>query len=286
MEYTTLGRTGRQVSRLGFGGATAGLRNYLKPFDPERPEDADPIVAAIRRAYELGITYYDTAAGYGAGASERLFGRGLEGIVPESIFLATKVSPSAKGVVRPSLEASLRNLRRDWIDLLQLHGTTFDDEQMGWILDDDGLLAELEQARDEGLIRYIGLTYEGHDPNLFRLVETRRFDVAQIQYNLLFQHPYDPRRHAGIMFNLDAQGMGIVTMRTTTSGALQRWIRMVNPQNTHDYTPDLIQFQLSNPLIDVALVGMRSVARVEQNVALANDTAGRIDLQEVHTYYV
>lgn len=286
MEYTTLGRTGRRVSRLGFGGATAGLRNYLKPFDPERPEDADPIVAAIRRAHELGITYFDTAAGYGAGASERIFGRGLEGIDPESIFLATKVAPSAKGVVRPSLEASLRNLGRDWIDLLQLHGTTFDDQQMGWILDDDGLLAELEQARDEGLIRYVGLTYEGHDPNLFRLVATGRFDVAQIQYNLLFQHPYDARRKAGIMFNLEAQGMGIVTMRTTTSGILQRWIGMVHPENTHDYTPDLIQFQLSNPLIDVALVGMRSVARVEQNVAVANDLAGRIDLDAVHTYYV
>ncbi len=286
MEYTTLGRTGRRVSRLGFGGATAGLRNYLKPFDPERPEDADPIVAAIRRAYELGVTYYDTAAGYGAGASERIFGRGLEGIDPESIFLATKVGPSAKGVVRPSLEASLRNLGRDWIDLLQLHGTTFSDEQMGWILDDDGLLADLEQARDEGLIRYIGLTYEGHDPNLFRLVETGRFDVAQIQYNLLFQHPYDGRRQAGVMFDLEAQGMGIVTMRTTTSGILQRWINMVNPENTHDYTPDLIQFQLSNPLIDVALVGMRSVQRVEQNVALANDLAGRMDLEQVHTYYV
>ncbi len=286
MEYTTLGQTGRRVSRLGFGGATAGLRNYLKPFDPESPEDVDPIIAAIHRAHELGVNYYDTAAGYGEGASERIFGRGLEGIDPDSIFLATKVGPSAKGVVRPSLEASLRNLGRDWIDLLQLHGTTFSDEQMGYILDDDGLLAELERAREEGLIRYVGLTYEGHDPNLFQLVETGRFDVAQIQYNFLFQHPYDARRTAGVMFSLEAQGMGIVTMRTTTSGALQRWIRLVNPQNDHDYTPDLIQFQLSNPLIDVALIGMRSVERVEENVALVNDLDGRIDLDEVHTYYV
>lgn len=286
MEYTTLGRTTRRVSRLGFGGATAGLRNYLKPFDPNKPEDADPIIDAVRRAYELGVTYYDTAAGYGAGASEQIFGRGLEGIDPETIFLATKVAPSARGVARASLEASLQYLKRDWIDLLQLHGTVFSDEQMGYILDNDGLLAEMEQLRDEGLIRYVGLTYEGHDPALYRLVETGRFDVAQIQYNFLFQHPYDARRGAGVMFALEAAEMGIVTMRTTTSGALQRWIAMVNPDNTHDYTPDLIQFQLSNPLIDVALIGMRSVERVEQNVALVNDTAGRIDLDAVHTYYV
>ena len=286
MEYATLGRTERRVSRLGFGGATAGLRNYLEPFDPERPEDIDPIIMAIRRAYELGVNYYDTAAGYGEGTSERVFGRGLEGIDADSIFLATKVAPSAKGVVRRSLETSLQNLGRNSIDLLQLHGTTFSDDEMGYILDDNGLLADLEQARDEGLIRYVGFTYEGHDPNLFRLIETGRFDVAQIQYNLLFQHPYDARRTAGVMFSLEARKTGIVTMRTTTSGALQRWIRLVNPQDDHDYTPDLIQFQLSNPLIDVALIGMRSVETVEQNVALVNDLDGRIDLDEVHTYYV
>ena len=285
MEYVTLGRTGRQVSRLGFGGATAGLKNYLHEFDPERPEDADPIIAALRRAYELGVTYYDTAAGYGDGASERIFGRGLEGIDPASIFLATKVSPRGKGVVRRSLEASLRYLRRDSIDLLQLHGS-FSLEQMGYILDKGGLLDELEQVRDEGLVRFIGFTYEGHDPFLFQLIETGRFDVVQLQYNLLFQHPYDHRRGTGAMFALEERNMGVVTMRTTTSNILQRWVQMVNPDNTFDYTPAIIQFQLSNPLIDVALIGMRSVARVEANVALANDLAGRMDLDEVHRHYV
>jgi aryl-alcohol dehydrogenase-like predicted oxidoreductase len=269
MEYVALGRTGRQVSRLGFGGATAGLKNYLHAFDPERPEDADPIIAALRRATELGVTYYDTAAGYGNGASERIFGRGLEGIDPQSIYLATKVTPSGKGVVRRSLEAS-----------------SFSLEQMGFILEPGGLLDELEQVRDEGLVKSIGFTYEGHDSSLFQLIETGRFDVVQLQYNLLFQHPYDHRRGTGAMFALEARNMGIVTMRTTTSSILQRWIQTVNPDNTFDYTPAIIQFQLSNPLIDVALIGMRSVARVEANVALANDLAGRMDLDEVHRHYV
>lgn len=285
MEYVALGNTGREVSRLGFGGATAGLKNYLKPFDPERAEDADPIISAIRRAYELGVNYYDTAAGYGDGASERIFGRGLEGIDPATVFLATKVSPRGKNVVRRSLEASLRYLRRDWIDLLQLHGS-FSQEQMGYILDKGGLLDELEQVRDEGLVKFIGFTYEGHDSFLFQLIETGRFDVVQLQYNLLFQHPYDHRRGTGAMFALEERNMGIVTMRTTTSGILQRWIQMVNPENTFDYTPAIIQFELSNPLIDVALIGMRSVERVEANVALANDLNGRFDLDEVHRHYV
>jgi aryl-alcohol dehydrogenase-like predicted oxidoreductase len=285
MEYVTLGRTGRTVGRLGFGGATAGLKNYLHTFDPERPEDADPIIAAIQRAYDLGVTYYDTAAGYGNGASERIFGRGLEGIDPHSIFLATKVTPSGKGVVRRSLDASLRNLGREWIDLLQLHGS-FSVEQMGYILEPGGLLDELEQVRDEGLVKFVGFTYEGHDSALFQLIETGRFDVVQLQYNLLFQHPYDHRRGTGAMFALETRNIGIVTMRTTTSNILQRWIQSVNPDNTFDYTPAIIQFQLSNPLIDVALIGMRSAERVEANVALANDLAGRMDLDEVHRHYV
>jgi len=278
MEYALLGNTGRRVSRLGFGGATAGLRNYLHSFDPESPADVDPIIAAIRRAHELGVNYYDTAASYGDGASEQIFGRALEVIDPATIFLATKVTHSGRGVVRPSLEKSLQNLR-------QLHGS-FSLEQMGYILDKGGLLDELEQVRDEGLVKFIGFTYEGHDSLLFQLIETGRFDVVQLQYNLLFQHPYDHRRGTGAMFALEAQGMGIVTMRSTTSGILQRWIQMANPANTFDYTPAIIQFQLSNPLIDVALVGMRSVARVEANVALVDDVAGRMDLDEVPRHFV
>ncbi|MGI6368853.1 MAG: aldo/keto reductase [Anaerolineae bacterium] len=286
MEYVTLGRTGRRVSRLGFGGATAGLKDYLRHFDPENPADADPIIAAIRRAYELGVNYYDTAAGYGAGASERIFGRGLDGIAPDSIFLATKVGPSGPDVIRRSLENSLTNLRRDWIDLLQLHGTVFSEEQMGYILRSGGLLDQLEQAREEGLIRHVGFTYEGQDRALYDLIDTGRFEVAQLQYNLLFQHPYDHRRGTGAMFELERRQMGIVTMRTTTSGIMQRWIQTVNPANTFDYTPAIIQFQLSNPLIDVALIGMRSIERVDANVALVNDTSGRMDLDEVHRHYV
>jgi hypothetical protein len=79
--------------------------------------------------------------------------------------------------------------------------------------------------------------------------------------------------------------MGIVTMRTATSGMLQKWIQQVNPANTFDYTPALVQFVLSNPLVDVALVGMRTVAEVEKNAAICNDTAGRIDMDKHHEKY-
>ena len=75
-------------------------------------------------------------------------------------------------------------------------------------------------------------------------------------------------------------------MRTLTSGLLQKWIRQVNPNDSFDYTPALLQFVLSNPYVDVALVGMRTADEVEHNVAIANDSAGRIDIAALHAKYV
>ena len=62
MIYSILGKTGRKVSRIGFGGATAGLKNYTGKFDPQQKKDRESVIAAIHRAYELGINYFDTAA--------------------------------------------------------------------------------------------------------------------------------------------------------------------------------------------------------------------------------
>jgi len=80
--------------------------------------------------------------------------------------------------------------------------------------------------------------------------------------------------------------MNTVTMRTMTSGMFQRWIKMADPGNTRDFNPALLQFVLSNPLVDVALVGMRDRAQVAANIATENDEPGRIDLRSLFNYYV
>ncbi len=285
MEYSVLGKTGRKVSRIGFGGATAGLKNYTGKFDPHDDGDRGGLIAAMRRAYELGVNYFDTAAGYGEGASEEIFGEGLQGIPPQEIFLATKCGKGVGADARKSLEESLKRLRRDWIDLIQLHGTFYTDEECDNILKPGGLLSQLEKAREEGMVKHIGFTNECQNIPHYRLIESGRFDVMQIQYNLLFQHPDDRSWKIGSLYDAEKQNMGIVTMRTATSGIFQRWVNMVNPENTFDYTPALIQLVLSNALIDVALVGMRTVDIVEKNVAVCLDTAGRIDLDIMHDRY-
>ncbi len=284
MEYAILGKTGRKVSRIGFGGATAGLKNYIHAFDPEKREDREPIIEAIHRALELGINYFDTAAAYGDGASERIFGEALRGTDPETIFLATKSSKGDAQHVRRSCESSLENLKRDWIDLLQVHGTVYSEEDAELVM--GSMLEEMEKMKQEGLIRWVGFTIEAQNEPLYRFIKSRRFDVMQISYNFIFQHPYDPSWKSGSLYDAEEHQLGIVSMRTTTSGTFQKWMKMVHPENDFNYTRALIQFELSNPLIDVALIGMRNVKRVEQNVEICEDRSGRIDLSELHQRYM
>lgn len=147
MEYTTFGKTGRKVSRIGFGGAVAGLKNYLHEYDPSSDESIKSVVEAIEKALDLGINYFDTAPGYGNGQSEKMFGIALEGIEPENIFLATKVSFGSYDDVMRSVESSLKNLHRDRIDLLQIHGDSITYDMAEAILSDNGMLKAMEKNK-------------------------------------------------------------------------------------------------------------------------------------------
>jgi aryl-alcohol dehydrogenase-like predicted oxidoreductase len=288
VEYRSFGKSGKKVSRLGYGGATAGLKNYLVFYDPAKTEDRDQVVEAVYTAYERGINYFDTAPSYGNGESERIFGEALASVNSNTIVLATKVTlrDIKKGGIRRSLEQSLKNLRRDRIDILQFHGSSYSVELADRILEKGGFLEEMEQCKCEGLISMCGFTTEDNNDAVYRFIYSGRFDMYQACYNVVMQHPYDPVRQVGSMLEAEAQGMGIVVMRSTTSAWFQKFIKAANPANAFDYTPALIQYVLSNKHVDVALVGMRSRIRVESNVAIAEDLDGRFNLEEMLKYYV
>ena len=284
MEYVELGTTGITVSRLGFGGAPAGLTNYLENYNPTDVEQRQQVIAAIQHAVELGITYFDTAPGYGNGQSESIFGEALSGL-GERVFIATKINRDETDV-RRSIETSLQRLRRDQLDLVQIHGNSYSNALADSILAADGLLEQLERLRYEGLIRFLGFTSEDNNAAVYRFIESGRFDVVQLAYNFLFQHPTETTRPFGSLLEAKARGLGTCTMRALTSGLFQKWVQRVNPHNTFDYTPALLQFVLSNPHVDVVLVGMRTPAMVAQNVQICEDTAGRIDLDWFQEKYV
>ncbi len=282
MLTTPFPRLGIPASRLGFGGAAIGLTNYLGAYDAAA--ERKTAFAAIRRAVELGITYFDTAPGYGSGLSEEIMGEALAGV--PGVVLATKVPLNAAADARASAEASLRRLRRDKLDLLQIHGGSIDGDVLRAMLAPGGMVAQLVRLREEGLATTIGFTSEDNNRGVYELMETGLFDTMQIAYNLLLQHPYEPTRPFGSLFEARKHGLFTISMRTFTSGLFQKWIRLANPADRFDYTPALIQFVLSNPLIDVALVGMRTPREVEANVAIWRDEGGRIDVTDLWTRYV
>jgi aryl-alcohol dehydrogenase-like predicted oxidoreductase len=276
--------TGASVSRLGFGGAAVGLTNYLGAYDAAAPTTRQAAIAAIRLAVELGVTYFDTAPGYGQGLSEELMGEALSDAT--GVVLATKVPLSAASNVRASLEASLRRLRRSRVDLLQIHGGSLEPDTVRGILGRGGMLEQMQRLRDEGLIGAIGFTSEDNNSAVYELIECGGFQTMQIAYNLLLQHPCEPTRPFGSLFEAKRRGLFTIAMRATTSGIFQKWIRLANPADTFDYAPALIQFVLSNELIDVALVGMRTTAEVASSNTIWRNEAGRIDVAELWGRYV
>lgn len=287
MRYRTLGRTGLTVSEVGFGGAPAGLRNYLGEWEPESPESARRIEEALVAAVAAGITYFDTAPGYGVGLSEAMFGRALAPY-RDRVVIATKLNGATADEVRRSAEASLERLRTDRIDVLQYHGTWYSADDVRQILAPGGALAGLQALRDEGLVRFIGFTSEGVNGAVSELIATGAFDVLQICYNLIFQHPYEPSRDAGVMYEAEARGMGIVAMRPLTSGIFQRWLTTAFPDHNLDparLNAALLSFVLANPLTDVAIVGMRSPDEVAANHAVSDAAGPRIDLDWLHERY-
>lgn len=178
MKTRRFGRTGLQVSQVVFGAGYVGGIIVLADDDTRR--------RALRRALDAGINWIDTAPLYGQGRSEEALGW-LLAEVKEKPYLSTKVrvdfgKPDLPGQVERSLHESLKRLKRDSVDLLQLHNA-IDASNVGDVL--GGALAGLERIRDQKLTRFIGLTALGEAPSIIRAIDSGRFDSAQVYYNLL-----------------------------------------------------------------------------------------------------
>lgn len=230
-------------------------------WDPFSTEGRRIAIATIHRALDRGISYIDTAPSYGNGNSEHIVGEALQGR-RASVTLATKCpwTVSGDGVLN-SLEESLRRLRTDFVDVLQLHGGMFSAEDVEHIVH-GGPLNGLRRAREQGKVRFIGFTVE--EPWTARpLIATGAFDVVQMRYNLIYQsaalHALQEARDAGL---------GIAVMRPMTSGILQRILHFLKPDWTDDAYTVALQFVLSDSRVDIANVGMRWPDEVDRNVDL------------------
>jgi aryl-alcohol dehydrogenase-like predicted oxidoreductase len=187
VEYRRLGRTDLNVSVLGLG---SGGRSRL---GQAHGLAQDEITTIVRRALDLGVNVVDTAPTYGQ--SEGLLGKALAGVPRESYVLCTKFRPfpqsglEPKEALRASLEQSLGDLNTDYVDVMYLHGVQPNAREQ--IL--DRFYEPLEQARRDGLTRFLGVTeaFEGdHEhASLRAIVPSGQFDVVMLGYNVLSPSP-------------------------------------------------------------------------------------------------
>ncbi len=192
MRYRRLGRTGLEVSELGYGAWGIGGKQWQGATDDES-------VQSLRRAVELGVNFIDTALAYGEGHSERLIGNFLKE-TKERIYIATKVPP--KNLLWPArsgvpidqvfpydyilrcTEKSLRNLQLETVDLQQLH--VWNPE---WIGRDEWRRA-LEELKKSGKARFVGVSINDHQPDsALELIETGLIDTVQVIYNVWDRSP-------------------------------------------------------------------------------------------------
>jgi hypothetical protein len=170
MQKRRLGRTDLHVSPIGFGGIPI---ISLSRNEGER---------VVRYALEKGVTYFDTARAYGD--SEEKIGAALKGARDE-VVIATKVPwhRTKADAANVGLRQSLRNLRTDRIDLVQLHGID-SEELLQKVTSPEGSLAALKKARSEGKVDYVGIT--GHNPHVLeKAIRTQEFDTVLAPLNIL-----------------------------------------------------------------------------------------------------
>ncbi len=232
MRYRRLGRTGLVVSEIGLGGGGIG--------HVWGETTAEEIAATITLAIDEGINFYDVAPSYGAGAAERHLGRALLE-APEGrgqhMLVATKISLNADDLadipaaLERGIHESLERLRRERVDLFQLHNT-ITPERGGYrrsisVADAMEAVAALHKLKQDGLTRLIGITGMGDGAAVRRIMRDGDLDTVQAYYNLLNDSAARPlptgsslHDHGQILPLAAELGLGVIGIRNLAAGAL------------------------------------------------------------------
>ena len=293
MRYRTFGRTGWQVSEVGYG--MWGMAGWTGSDDEESLKSLD-------RAVALGCNFFDTAWAYGDGHSEELLGQTVRRHPDKRLYVATKLPPKNRkwparrehtldeafppGHIREYTEKSLRNLGVDTIDLLQFH--VWSD---AWA-DDDRWQKTMSSLKKEGTVRTVGISINRWQPtNVLRALDTGLIDAVQVVYNVFDQNPEDELFPACL-----EKGVAVIARVPLDEGSLtgtltadSRWpegdfrnfyfkpenllptldrVERLRPVVPPDMTmPEMtLRHILMHPAISTVIPGMRKLRHVEQNI--------------------
>lgn len=255
-----LGKTGAEVSILALGGVI-GMK--LPPS-----KDHDP-AAIAEKALDLGITYFDTAPSYNNGQSETNYGQVLARRRKE-VFLACKTGDRSYDGTMRSVEQSLKRLRTDHLDLLQIHGVSSKEDLSAWGKS-SGVYAALRKLREQKVTRFIGVTGHDNAEMLYRAIDMYEFDTLLTTLN-----PVSRRRpfREDLLRTANEKWMGVIAMKVMGGG--NGCLVVGNPYKKlmfpyHDQTSQqvdaqsLIRYSLGL-LVSVAVIGVADIEELKANV--------------------
>jgi len=224
---TALGRTGLMVTRFSIGGA------YCESVD------------GYRAALDCGVNYVDTARMYRDGEDEKVIGQAIKGR-RDDLILATKTGQRDAEGARRELETSLRLLGTDYVDIYQIHHLNTKAER-DQALGAGGAMEAVQKAREEGLVRFIGVT--GHDwVQIQKAVATGLFDTVLCWYNCAMKEPEET-----VFPEARKHNTGVVIMNASRNDRLFGGEGAPPPEQFYRYV-------LSHEDVHVTVMGLRDVA--------------------------
>jgi len=266
------GRTGLELPILGFGGAAL-------PREWGNPLSYEDRVGLVRYAYDRGVRYFDTGGNYLE--SQSILGEALEDVRGD-VYLAAKVETTDPGRVRAAVEKSLKELRTEYVDVIEIHGTP-GLEQMS-VERAMEVHQELLKLRDEGVAQHIGFSAHSYFDKALALIASEGFDMCMLSYG------YIPRGHNQVfsprmielrdscLAKAHELGMGIAAMKVLGVGALGGWSEYYVPEFDRERRRQLpgaaIRHVLQDDRVHLLTIGMRLKQDIDSNIEiLSDDTA-------------
>ena len=263
--YRRLGRTGFQMSDISFG--TSAL--------------SDPNV--VKRALERGINYFDTSPDYSNAASEQALGDGIKGHPRGQLFIASKfctaeghlANDTRVGDVVAAVEASLRRLGTDYLDLVHIHACNSLDRLLA-----PNIHAAFDQLKQAGKVRFLGVS--SHTPDLEtvmrRAVDSEHFDVIMVAYN--FKNWPDLTY---IFRDAHERGVGVVAMKTL-KGAHHSRLADFTPSERESFAQAAFRWVLSNDNVSGLVVTMGQLQQIDEYLYASGGTFTDADLALLEKY--
>jgi uncharacterized protein len=273
LQKRRLGRTGLQVSIVGFGGTWISELNK------------NSAVSVVRKAFDLGINYFDTAKL--DGDSEEKIGAALKD-VRDKCVIATKTGSRTKHESLEDFKSSLRRLQTERLDIIQLHGID-DEKTLAKAMGSDGVLQTCKQARSEGLVDFIGIT--GHKPRvLLKAIQTNEFDTVLVPLNIVTRQATEEllptaKEHdvgVAVMKPLSAKTSNLVTCLYNPSLSLisdEPELKALLGEDKNQMVSSALRYVLSQD-ISVTIPGLRSIEEVENAVSVGEKYSGLTDSEK------